>query len=114
MKIVIKLSVIFILFCSSKELKFALKLSNKPFLLGVKNGMLSFFNLPRKSCVEELPVSTLNISTGRICVCLGPEASVQDEIRVMCQALWLQSRLSSEPHSGASAEQRELLPLLFR
>lgn len=65
---------------SSEELKFALKLSNKPFLLGVKNG-----------CV---------------CVCLGPEASVQDEIRVMCQALWLRSRLGSQPLTGASAEQR--------
>ncbi|XP_011602569.2 RUS family member 1 [Takifugu rubripes] len=65
---------------SSEELKFALKLSNKPFLLGVKNG--------------------------GVCVCLGPEASVQDEIRVMCQALWLRRMLSSQPSRGASAEQR--------
>uniref|UniRef100_H3DBS7 RUS family member 1 n=1 Tax=Tetraodon nigroviridis TaxID=99883 RepID=H3DBS7_TETNG len=63
---------------SSEELKFALKLSNKPFLLG---------------CV---------------CVCLGPQASVQDEIQVMSQALWLRSRLSSRPPSEAPADHREL------
>lgn len=30
--------ILFLKFCSSEELKSALKLSNKPFLLGVKNG----------------------------------------------------------------------------
>ncbi|KAM9346557.1 RUS family member 1 isoform 1-T2 [Symphorus nematophorus] len=62
---------------SPEELDLALKKNNMPFLLGVRNG-----------CV---------------CVCLGPEASVHDEIRVMCQAVWLRSMLSSpttrEPHT---------------
>uniref|UniRef100_A0A671Y9X7 RUS family member 1 n=1 Tax=Sparus aurata TaxID=8175 RepID=A0A671Y9X7_SPAAU len=45
------------------ELSLALKNNNMPFLLGLRNG-----------CV---------------CVCLGPEASVHDEIRALCQAVWL-------------------------
>lgn len=53
---------------SPDELNLALKGNNMPFLLGIRNG-----------CV---------------CVCLGPEASVRDEIRAMCQALWLSSRLN--------------------
>lgn len=57
--------------------------------------------------------SNLYSSTGAVCVCLGPEASVQDEIRVMCQALWLRRMLSSQPSRGASAEQRMPLWLLI-
>ncbi|XP_028456537.1 RUS family member 1 isoform X2 [Perca flavescens] len=53
---------------SPEELNLALKENNMPYLLGVQNG-----------CV---------------CVCLGPEASVHDEIRAMCQAVWLSSMLS--------------------
>ncbi|XP_070779682.1 RUS family member 1 isoform X1 [Enoplosus armatus] len=53
---------------SPEELNLALKKNNLPYLLGVRNG-----------CV---------------CVCLGPEASVHDEIRAMCQAVWLSSMLS--------------------
>lgn len=53
---------------SPEELNLALKENNMPYLLGVRNG-----------CV---------------CVCLGPEASVRDEIRAMCQAVWLSNTLS--------------------
>lgn len=53
---------------SPDELSLALKGNNRPYLLGIRNG-----------CV---------------CVCLGPEASVHDEIRAMCQAVWLSSMLS--------------------
>ncbi|XP_037647861.1 RUS1 family protein C16orf58 homolog [Sebastes umbrosus] len=53
---------------SPEELNLALKGNNMPYLLGVRNG-----------CV---------------CVCLGPEASVCDEIRAMCQSVWLSSKLS--------------------
>lgn len=53
---------------SPEELNLALKENNMPYLLGVRNG-----------CV---------------CVCLGPEASVRDEIRAMCQAVWLSNKLS--------------------
>lgn len=54
---------------SPEELNLALKENNMPYLLGERNG-----------CV---------------CVCLGPEASVHDEIRAVCQAVWLSSMLSS-------------------
>ncbi|XP_075937331.1 RUS family member 1 [Anarhichas minor] len=53
---------------SPEDLNLALRENNMPYLLGVRNG-----------CV---------------CVCLGPEASVHDEIRAMCQAVWLSSKLS--------------------
>ncbi|XP_017274776.1 RUS1 family protein C16orf58 homolog [Kryptolebias marmoratus] len=53
---------------SPEELNLALKDNSSPFLLGVRNG-----------CV---------------CVCLGAEASVRDEIRAMCQAVWLSNTLS--------------------
>ncbi|KAK5913823.1 hypothetical protein CgunFtcFv8_008315 [Champsocephalus gunnari] len=53
---------------SPAELNLALKENNLPYLLGVRNG-----------CVH---------------VCLRPEASVHDEIRAMCQAVWLSSVLS--------------------
>ncbi|XP_062294908.1 RUS1 family protein C16orf58 homolog [Scomber scombrus] len=55
---------------SPEELNLALKNNSSPHLLGVRNG-----------CV---------------CVCLGPDASVRDEIRAMCQAVWLRSTLSPE------------------
>ncbi|XP_044187969.1 RUS1 family protein C16orf58 homolog isoform X1 [Thunnus albacares] len=54
---------------SPEELNLALKDNNMPYLLGVRNGS--------------------------VCVCLGPDASVRDEIRAMCQAVWLRSMLSS-------------------
>ncbi|XP_020501388.2 RUS1 family protein C16orf58 homolog [Labrus bergylta] len=50
-----------------EELNLALEQNNMPYLLGVQNG-----------CV---------------CVCLRPEASVHDEIRAVCQAVWLSSKL---------------------
>nr|XP_040046446.1 RUS1 family protein C16orf58 homolog [Gasterosteus aculeatus aculeatus] len=53
---------------SPEDLTLALKENTMPFLVGVRNG-----------CV---------------CVCLAPEASVRDEIRAMCQAVWLRSKLS--------------------
>ncbi|KAM7371909.1 hypothetical protein PAMP_009110 [Pampus punctatissimus] len=53
---------------SPEELNLALKKNNMPYLLGVRNGC--------------------------ICVCLGADASVQDEIRAMCQAVWLRCMLS--------------------
>ncbi|KAK2833073.1 hypothetical protein Q5P01_016962 [Channa striata] len=53
---------------SPEDLNLALKNNNMPYLLGVKNGC--------------------------ICVCLGPKASVHEEIRAMCQAVWLRSMLS--------------------
>ncbi|XP_029912758.1 RUS family member 1 [Myripristis murdjan] len=52
---------------SQEELSLALRNNNMPYLLGVRNG-----------CV---------------CVCLGPEASVCDEIRAMCQAICLSGAL---------------------
>lgn len=52
---------------SPDELNLALRNDSMPFLMGVQNG-----------CV---------------CVCLGPEASVRDEIRAMCQAVLLSSML---------------------
>lgn len=66
---------------SPEELDLALKENSMPFLLGVRNG-----------CV---------------CVCLGPEASVHDEIRAMCQAVWLSSQLSSSNCRGSPTEQQK-------
>lgn len=66
---------------SPEEFNLALKKNNMPFLLGVKNG-----------CV---------------CVCLGPEASVHDEIRVMCQAVWLSSMLSHPTARQPPAQQQQ-------
>ncbi|XP_061906207.1 RUS1 family protein C16orf58 homolog [Entelurus aequoreus] len=54
---------------SPEELRLALKKNNKPFILGVTSG-----------CVR---------------VCLGSHACVQDEIRAMCQAIWISSKLTS-------------------
>ncbi|KAM8845222.1 RUS family member 1 [Spinachia spinachia] len=59
---------------SPEDLKSALKENNMPFLLAVRN-----------DCV---------------CVCLAPEASVSDEIRGMCQAVWLRSKLSIPTSRG--------------
>ncbi|XP_070837150.1 RUS family member 1 [Chaetodon trifascialis] len=66
---------------SPEEFNLALKKNNMPFLLGVKNG-----------CV---------------CVCLGPEASVHDEIRAMCQAVWLSSMLSHPTAGQPPAQQQQ-------
>lgn len=49
--------------------------------------------------------------SGCICVCLGPEASVHDEIRVMCQALWLSSMLSTPASRGPPTQQQQSEPL---
>ncbi|XP_067472406.1 RUS1 family protein C16orf58 homolog isoform X2 [Thunnus thynnus] len=65
---------------SPEELNLALKNNNMPYLLGVRNGS--------------------------VCVCLGPDASVRDEIRVMCQAVWLRSMLSSAA-SGEPPTQKQ-------
>ncbi|KAM3864102.1 RUS family member 1 [Diretmus argenteus] len=65
---------------SPEELDLALKNNNMPYLLGVKNG-----------CV---------------CVCLGPKASVCDEIRAVCQATYLRSTLNHET-------QKSKITLLF-
>lgn len=54
---------------SPEELNLALQGNGMPYLIGIRNG-----------CV---------------CVCLGPEASVQDELRAVCQALWLSGTLGS-------------------
>lgn len=51
-----------------EELSLALKGNNRPYLLGIRNG-----------CV---------------CVCLAREASAHDEIRAMCQAVWLSDTLN--------------------
>lgn len=52
---------------------------------------------------------------GCVCVCLGPEASVSDEIRAMCQAVILSNMLSSSNSSEATGaalkQQSEPLPL---
>ncbi|XP_078125769.1 RUS family member 1 isoform X2 [Sander vitreus] len=66
---------------SPEELNLALKENNMPYLLGVQNG-----------CV---------------CVCLGPEASVHDEIRAMCQAVWLSSMLSPPTSREHPAQQQQ-------
>ncbi|KAG7238935.1 hypothetical protein INR49_030482 [Caranx melampygus] len=53
---------------SPEELQLALKNNNMPYLVGVRNGS--------------------------VCVCLGPKASSHDEIRAMCQAVWISSTMS--------------------
>lgn len=58
---------------SPEDLNMALTKNKMPYLLGVKNGC--------------------------ICICLGPEASVKDEIRAMCQAVALSSMLTSKARS---------------
>ncbi|XP_029294280.1 RUS family member 1 [Cottoperca gobio] len=65
---------------SPDDLNLALKENNMPYLLGVQNGCVS--------------------------VCLGPEASVHDEIRVMCQALWLSNKLSTPTSREYPIEQQ--------
>ncbi|XP_061567652.1 RUS1 family protein C16orf58 homolog [Cololabis saira] len=65
---------------SPDELNMALKDNNMPYLLGIRNGCVS--------------------------VCLGPEASVSDEIRAMCQAVWLSCTLTSREHSCSTPKQQ--------
>ncbi|XP_063761050.1 RUS1 family protein C16orf58 homolog isoform X2 [Eleginops maclovinus] len=69
---------------SPAELNLALKENNMPYLLGAQNG-----------CVL---------------VCLRPEASVHDEIRVMCQAVWLSSVLSPPNSIEHPNQKSEALP----
>lgn len=69
---------------SPEDLELALKENSMPYLLGVRNG-----------CV---------------CVCLGPEASVSDEIRAMCQVVVLGNMLSSSNSreaTGAAPKQQK-------
>ncbi|XP_075897545.1 RUS family member 1 [Nelusetta ayraudi] len=68
---------------SREELSLALRRHHQPFLLGVKNG-----------CV---------------CVCLGSTASVHDEIRAACQALWISSALTSRTPGGPQHSHWELV-----
>ncbi|XP_035768950.1 RUS1 family protein C16orf58 homolog [Neolamprologus brichardi] len=78
------ISLSFCSFCSPEDLELALKENSMPYLLGVRNG-----------CV---------------CVCLGPEASVSDEIRAMCQAVVLSNMLSSSNSreaTGAAPKQQK-------
>ncbi|KAM6905128.1 RUS family member 1 [Xenentodon cancila] len=65
---------------SPEELNVALKDNNMPYLLGIRNGCVS--------------------------VCLGPEASVPDEIRAMCQAVWLSCMLTSREPSCSTIKQQ--------
>ncbi|GAA6229873.1 RUS1 family protein C16orf58 homolog [Lates japonicus] len=66
---------------SPEELQLALKKNNMPYLLGVRGG-----------CVR---------------VCLGPEASVHDEIRAMCQAVWISSKLSPPASTETPTQQQQ-------
>ncbi|XP_034567244.1 RUS1 family protein C16orf58 homolog [Notolabrus celidotus] len=66
---------------SKDELDLALKHNGMPYLLGVKHG-----------CV---------------CICLGPEAAVHDEIRAMCQAVWLSSKLTTQTSRDLSTQQKQ-------
>uniref|UniRef100_UPI0037E7F5C5 RUS family member 1 n=1 Tax=Semicossyphus pulcher TaxID=241346 RepID=UPI0037E7F5C5 len=77
---------------SPDELNLALKQNSRPYLLGVRNGC--------------------------ICVCLGPEASVHDEIRAMCQAVCLSSKLSpstsrEQSHWEMVHESHKLMDTIF-
>ncbi|XP_029365320.1 RUS family member 1 [Echeneis naucrates] len=67
---------------SQEEFELALQKNSKPYLLGVRNG-----------CV---------------CVCLGPAASVHDEIRAMCQAVWISSTMSPAASTEPSAQQQQI------
>ncbi|XP_071029610.1 RUS family member 1-like [Oncorhynchus clarkii lewisi] len=61
---------------TSEDLNLAMKNNHKPFLIGVKRGS--------------------------VCVCLGPDASVCDEIRAVCQAVCLRTVLHPvSPLEGA-------------
>ncbi|XP_062264244.1 RUS1 family protein C16orf58 homolog [Platichthys flesus] len=66
---------------SPEDLQMALTQNNMHYLLGVRNG-----------CV---------------CVCLGPEASVHDEIRAVCQAVWISSKLSPLASTELAAQQQQ-------
>ncbi|KAM9844301.1 RUS family member 1 [Aulostomus maculatus] len=76
---------------SPDELSLALRGNKMPYLLGVRNGC--------------------------ICVCLGVRASAQDEIRAMCQAVWLRATLSAsgavEPHWGTILQSYNLMDTIF-
>ncbi|XP_035511530.1 RUS1 family protein C16orf58 homolog [Morone saxatilis] len=73
---------------SPEELNLALKNNNMPFLLGVRNGS--------------------------VCVCLGPEASIHDEIRAMCQAVWLSSMLTpTSSHWQMVHESHKVMDTIF-
>ncbi|XP_035472248.1 RUS1 family protein C16orf58 homolog [Scophthalmus maximus] len=66
---------------SPEELQLATKKNNMPYLLGVRNG-----------CV---------------CICLGPEASVHQEIRAVCQAVWIGSKLSPPASTETNSHQHQ-------
>uniref|UniRef100_A0A669DX08 RUS family member 1 n=1 Tax=Oreochromis niloticus TaxID=8128 RepID=A0A669DX08_ORENI len=101
---------------SLKDLQLALKENSMPYLLGIRNGMLSSTHAKKSSMFTYLesyfkpPV----FLAGCVCVCLGPEASASDEIRAMCQAVVLSNMLSSsnsrEATGAALKQQSEPLP----
>ncbi|XP_054615927.1 RUS1 family protein C16orf58 homolog [Dunckerocampus dactyliophorus] len=78
---------------SPEELSLAFKKNNNtPFLLAVTNG-----------CV---------------CVCLGAQACTQDEIRAMCQAIWISDELTActelpEKHPDLVHESHKLMDAVF-
>ncbi|XP_067231106.1 RUS1 family protein C16orf58 homolog isoform X3 [Chanodichthys erythropterus] len=61
------------------ELQLALKNNSKPYLIGIKNGT--------------------------VCVCLGSDASVHDEIMAACQALCLRNVLLNDSSLGGALKQ---------
>uniref|UniRef100_A0A3P9M6M8 Zgc:162613 n=1 Tax=Oryzias latipes TaxID=8090 RepID=A0A3P9M6M8_ORYLA len=63
---------------SPEDFHLALRNNSMPYLLGVRNGC--------------------------ICVCLGSGASVHDEIRAACQALWLSNMLKSPSFSQTNKQ----------
>lgn len=72
---------------SPEDLHLALKGNTMPYLLGIRDG-----------CVH---------------VCLGPEASVHNEIRAMCQAVWLSSNLNHPNHWEMVHESHKLMDTIF-
>ena len=92
---------------SQEELELALKNNNKPYLLGVKHGMLVILldgsvRLAHEYWIiyssQQLCIIFLTFClffAGCVCVCLAPRVSVCDQIRAVCQAICLSSLLSS-------------------
>lgn len=87
--------------CSHEELSLALRRHHQPFLLGVKNGASPQNFLSTKTRRgADIGFSSPLGSAGCVCVCLGSTASVHDEIRATCQALWISSALMSRKPGG--------------
>lgn len=88
---------------SPEELSLALRKNSRPFLLGVKNGAWRLNLLGRVTTQTRCDCILFLSSSGCVCVCLGSTASVQDEIRAMCQAAWISGVLTdgkpvTQPH----------------